>query len=106
MSSRSYVNDDSLFDRSSQLAVIQMIVAGSPKMATEAAKGLGSPNGAGRQLRIDLVVPRALADPAATWTGEQRQQLVMAMGTPPEAEGDMWTPPDHLRTPTTAPARR
>jgi hypothetical protein len=81
------------FDVQEQTAVLRLLASRSPAVSGDAARALGTTSSAARQLRIDRLVPGALDDAEAGWTLQERERLLMAMGTPPSDGGDLWSPP-------------
>lgn len=75
-----YALDDE-FDLNEQTEVLRLLASRSPRASGEAARALRATSGAGRQLRIDRLVPIALGDHDADFSTEERSRLMFAMGT-------------------------
>lgn len=86
-----YMTDED-FDVEEQIAVLRLLASRSPVVSAEAAKSFCATAGAARQVRIDRLVPAALADADAEWNFDERQRLVAAMGMP-SSSGEVWSPP-------------
>jgi hypothetical protein len=70
--------EDGSYDLDVQAAVLRLIMARCPGLASEASTALRVPGGAARQMRLDRLIPRALADEAA-WSAEDRELMAGVM---------------------------
>lgn len=70
-----YTDNDDRLDGAAQIAVLRLIAARSAAAGPAAAAALSCTGPAARQLRLDRLIPDALGDKQATWTGQERQQI-------------------------------
>lgn len=70
---------DGDYDPTLQEATLRLIIRRCGQLAGEAAVALRVPAPAARQARLDRLIPRALSDPEAAWTKEEREELADAM---------------------------
>jgi len=72
-----YTTDPSIYDDDALAEALRIIVRGSASAAADAAAALRV-SGASRQMRYDMLVPKALKD--GNFSPEERAQIVSEMG--------------------------
>jgi hypothetical protein len=73
----SYTTDPSAYDDEALAAALHVIVRGSASAAGDAAAALMT-SGVSRQMRYDMLVPKALKD--GEFSPEEREQLIRELG--------------------------
>jgi len=93
-----YTTDPSAYDDDALEAALRIIVRGSASAAADAATALRV-SGASRQMRYDMLVPKALKD--GEFSPEEREQIIAEMGRGrldvPQAEPSARTSVIHVR---------
>jgi len=94
----SYTTDPSMYDDDALAESLRIIVRGSASAAADAAAALRV-SGASRQMRYDMLVPKALKD--GNFSPDERAQIVSEMGRgrldAPQAETSTRTSVIHVR---------